>query len=53
MIYRTFVMAGRMMTLVVDQEHHGVQVIVGRPATQAELDTEDYNPRYIPQESFV
>lgn len=53
MIYRTFVMAGRIMTLVVDQDRDGVSVITGRPATQDELDTEDYSPRYIPQEKFV
>lgn len=51
MTYRTFVMAGRIMTLVVSDST--VDVIVGRPATIDELKTEDYNPRYIPMEKFL
>lgn len=50
-IYRTFVMAGRMMTLVVDEKH--VHVITGRPATQDEIDTDDYSAQYIPKEEFI
>jgi hypothetical protein len=48
MTYRTFVMAGRMMTLVVDKDHNRVQVIVGRPATTEEINEMCYQPCYIP-----
>ncbi len=52
-LYRTFVMAGRIMTLVVHDTSKAVEVIVGRPATQDELDTEEYKAQYIPREEFV
>lgn len=48
MIYRTFVMAGRIMSLVVDPDHNQVSVIVGRPATSQEINTIEYQPCYIP-----
>jgi hypothetical protein len=51
MIYRTFIMAGRIMTLVVSENE--VSVITGRRATQAEIDTEEYKAQYIPRETFV
>jgi len=52
-IYRTFVMAGRIMQLVVDVDHNQVSVTTGRQATQDELDLDDYDARYIPKERFV
>lgn len=39
------------MTLVVGDST--VEVIVGRPATQDEINTEDYKAEYIPRETFV
>jgi hypothetical protein len=53
MIYRTFIMAGRIMTLVVSENENEVSVITGRRATQAEIDTEEYKAQYIPRETFV
>lgn len=51
MIYRTFVMAGRVMTLVVNENE--VSVITGRLATQAEIDSPDYQADNIPRGTFV
>jgi hypothetical protein len=53
MIYRTFVMAGRIMQLVVDVDHDQVRVTTGPHATQDELDLDDYDAHYISKERFV
>jgi len=52
-LYRTFVMAGRIMQLVVDVDHDQVSVITGPHATQEQLDTPEFDAHYIPRERFV